>query len=135
MPQKVRIALDAMGGDVGASVVIPGAAISLSRHTDTEFLLFGDRARIDEQLARHPALKTASRVIHADVAVSAGNTGALMAMARFHLRTLPGIDRPAIAAVWPTIRGDSVVLDLGATIGGGARPLAGLARVGGARGG
>ncbi|PLS69851.1 phosphate acyltransferase, partial [Salmonella enterica subsp. enterica serovar Typhimurium] len=38
----------------------------------------------------------------ADVAVSAGNTGALMAMARFCLRTLPGIDRPAIAAVWPT---------------------------------
>ena len=45
MPQKVRIALDAMGGDVGAAVVIPGAAISLSRHPDTEFLLFGDRAR------------------------------------------------------------------------------------------
>src|SRR3981081_4296603 len=39
MPQKVRIALDAMGGDIGASVVIPGAAISLSRHPDTEFLL------------------------------------------------------------------------------------------------
>ena len=38
----------------------------------------------------------------ADVAVSAGNTGALMAMARFNLRTLPGIDRPAIAAMWPT---------------------------------
>ena len=43
MPQKVRIALDAMGGDVGASVVIPGAAISFSRHPDSEFLLFGDR--------------------------------------------------------------------------------------------
>ena len=40
MPQKVRIALDAMGGDVGAAVVIPGAAVSLSRHPDTEFLLF-----------------------------------------------------------------------------------------------
>ena len=47
MPQKVRIALDAMGGDVGASVVIPGAAISLTRHPDTEFLLFGDRALIE----------------------------------------------------------------------------------------
>ena len=45
MPQKVRIALDAMGGDVGASVVIPGAAISLSRHPNTEFLLFGDVRR------------------------------------------------------------------------------------------
>ena len=70
MPQKVRIALDAMGGDVGASVVIPGAAISLTRHPDTEFLLFGDRAVIDVELAKHPAMKAASRVIHTDVAVS-----------------------------------------------------------------
>jgi glycerol-3-phosphate acyltransferase PlsX len=68
----------------------------------------------------------------ADVAVSAGNTGALMAMSRFHLRTLPGIDRPAIAAVWPTKRGDSVVLDLGATIGGDAHHLVSLALMGAA---
>src|SRR5262245_30177177 len=69
MPQKVRIALDAMGGDVGASVVIPGAAISLSRHPGTEFLLFGDRAKIDPELDKHPALKKVSRVVHTDVAV------------------------------------------------------------------
>ena len=50
MPQKVRIALDAMGGDVGASVVIPGAAISLTRHPDSEFLLFGNRALIEAGL-------------------------------------------------------------------------------------
>ena len=68
----------------------------------------------------------------ADVAVSAGNTGALMAMARFHLHTLPGVDRPAIAAIWPTARGDSVVLDLGATIGGDARHLVALAVMGSA---
>jgi phosphate acyltransferase len=48
--------------------------------------------------------------------VSAGNTGALMAMAKFVLRTLPGIDRPAIAQCFPTARGESVVLDLGANI-------------------
>jgi glycerol-3-phosphate acyltransferase PlsX len=167
MPQKVRIALDAMGGDIGASVVIPGAAISLSRHPETEFLLFGDRALIEAQLAKHPAVKAMSRVIHtdvavsmndkpsqalrrgrktssmwlaidavkkgeADVAVSAGNTGALMAMARFCLRMLPGIDRPALAAVWPTMRGDSVVLDLGATIGGDAHHLMALAVMGSA---
>jgi phosphate acyltransferase len=167
MPQKIRIALDAMGGDVGASVVIPGAAIALARHPETEFWLFGDRAQIEPQLAKHPDMRAASRVIHtdvavsmqdkpsqalrrgrktssmwlaidavkkgdADVAVSAGNTGALMAMARFNLRTLPGIDRPAIAAVWPTLRGDSVVLDLGATIGGDARHLVALALMGSA---
>jgi glycerol-3-phosphate acyltransferase PlsX len=68
----------------------------------------------------------------ADVAVSAGNTGALMAMARFHLHTMPGIDRPAIAGIWPTARGNSVVLDLGASIGGDAHHLVTLAVMGSA---
>ena len=48
--------------------------------------------------------------------VSAGNTGALMAMSKMALRTLPGIDRPAIASVMPTLRGESVMLDLGANV-------------------
>jgi phosphate acyltransferase len=134
MPQKVRIALDAMGGDFGASVIVPGAALALMRHTDVEFLLFGDSALINAQLDAHPALKAVSRVFHADiaismdekpsqalrrgrksssmwlaidavkrgdadVAVSAGNTGALMAMARLNLRMMHGIDRPAISAL------------------------------------
>ena len=59
----------------------------------------------------------------ASAAVSAGNTGALMAMARFVLKTLPGIERPAIAVLWPTERGESVVLDVGATVGADARQL------------
>ena len=50
----------------------------------------------------------------AHAAVSSGNTGALMAMALFALRTMPGIDRPALAALLPTLKNDSVVLDLGA---------------------
>ena len=50
MPKKVRIALDAMGGDFGPSVVVPGAAVALTRHPDSEFLLFGDRALIDPEL-------------------------------------------------------------------------------------
>ena len=59
----------------------------------------------------------------AEVCVSAGNTGALMAMSRFVLRTMADIDRPAIAALWPTLRGESVVLDVGANIGADARQL------------
>ena len=59
----------------------------------------------------------------ASAAVSAGNTGALMAMARFVLKTLPGSERPAIAVLWPTERGESVVLDVGATVGADARQL------------
>src|ERR1700741_1986483 len=52
----------------------------------------------------------------ADGVVSAGNTGALMAMAKFALKMLPGIDRPAIASFFPTQRGESVMLDLGANV-------------------
>ena len=48
--------------------------------------------------------------------VSAGNTGALMAMSKFVLKTLPGIDRPAICSILPTIEGRSVMLDLGANV-------------------
>lgn len=59
----------------------------------------------------------------ADVAVSGGNTGALMAMSTFCLRPMKGISRPAIAAIWPTLRSDIVVLDVGATVGGDAQQL------------
>ena len=52
----------------------------------------------------------------AQAAVSAGNTGALMAISRFVLKTLPGIDRPAIASILPTIKGHCHVLDLGANV-------------------
>ncbi|MFX8817152.1 phosphate acyltransferase, partial [Acinetobacter baumannii] len=46
-----------------------------------------------------------------------------MAMARFCLRTMAGIDRPVIAAIWPTLRGESIVLDVGANVGADARQL------------
>lgn len=156
-----------MGGDRGASVVVPGAEIALARHPDSTFIFFGNASVIEPLLAQHPKLATASRVVHtdvavkmdekpsqalrhgrwkssmwlaidavkkdeADVAVSAGNTGALMAMAKFHLKTMPGIERPAIAALWPTLRGESIVLDLGASIGADARHLVDLAVMGGA---
>ena len=68
----------------------------------------------------------------ADVAVSAGNTGALMAMAKFCLRTMANIERPAIAGIWPTLKGESIVLDIGATIGADAQQLLDFALMGGA---
>src|SRR3954471_16205141 len=167
MPQKVRIALDAMGGDHGPSVVVPGAAVALAQHPDATFILFGDQAKVEPLLAAHPQLKDACRLVHtdvavrmddkpsqalrngrwkssmwltidavkkgeADVAVSAGNTGALMAMAKFNLKMMHGIDRPAIAALWPTLKGASIVLDLGASIGADAQHLMDLAVMGGA---
>ena len=66
----------------------------------------------------------------AEVAVSAGNTGALMAMAKLILRTMPGIERPVIAGQWPTVGHNSIVLDLGANIGATARQLADFALMG-----
>jgi glycerol-3-phosphate acyltransferase PlsX len=68
----------------------------------------------------------------ADAAVSAGNTGALMAMAKFCLKTIEGIDRPAIAAIWPTVEAECIVLDVGANVGADARQLVEFALMGAA---
>ena len=68
----------------------------------------------------------------AGAAVSAGNTGALMAMSKFCLRMMPNVERPALAAIWPTTRGESIVLDVGATIGSDADQLVTFAILGGA---
>jgi glycerol-3-phosphate acyltransferase PlsX len=167
MSSNVRIALDAMGGDHGPSVVIPGAALSLERHPDAESVLFGDEQVVGPLLSSHPKLQARSRLVHttvaismsdkpsqalrygrwkssmwlaldavkkgeADVTVSAGNTGALMAMSRFNLKMLEGIERPAIAGLWPTLKGESIVLDIGASIGADAHHLVNLAVMGAA---
>jgi glycerol-3-phosphate acyltransferase PlsX len=167
MGAPVTIALDAMGGDKGPSVAVPGAALSLVRHPDAAFILFGNEAAIAAQLAEHPALAAVSRIVHTEIAVamdakpsqalrsgrgkssmwmaldavkrgeaqaavSAGNTGALMAMAKFCLQTLPNIDRPAIAAIWPTIESECIVLDVGANVGAEARQLVDCAGMGAA---
>jgi phosphate acyltransferase len=167
MVEKVRIALDAMGGDHGPSVVVAGADLALARHPTIEFQFFGNSSVIAPLLNARPTLKAASRLVHtdvavrmedkpsqalrygrwkssmwlsidavkkgdADIAVSAGNTGALMAMSKFNLKTLPGIERPAIAALWPTLRGESIVLDVGASIGADADHLVDLALMGAA---
>jgi phosphate acyltransferase len=167
MSQTVRIALDAMGGDHGPAVVVAGAELALARHPESEFLFFGNNALVAPLVAEHKALQSASRIVHAeiavrmedkpsqalrygrrkssmwlaieavkkkeaDVVVSAGNTGALMAMSKFDLKMLAGIDRPAIAALWPTVRGESIVLDVGASIGADAGHLVDLAVMGAA---
>lgn len=74
----------------------------------------------------------AVRTGRAQACVSAGNTGALMAMARFCLKMLAGIDRPALACTWPTARGASIVLDVGAAIGADAEDLVDMAMMGAA---
>ena len=68
----------------------------------------------------------------ADGVVSAGNTGALMAMAKFVLKTLPGVSRPAIASYFPSTKGEIVMLDLGANISCDADNLVDFAVMGAA---
>ena len=70
MAAPVTIALDAMGGDHGPSVVVAGASISLVRHPDTRFLLVGERHRIEAELKTHPALAAKAEILHTDVAVA-----------------------------------------------------------------
>jgi glycerol-3-phosphate acyltransferase PlsX len=62
--------------------------------------------------------------------VSAGNTGALLALSKIVMKTLPGIDRPAMAAIMPSARGDVVMLDLGANVACDARNLVEFALLG-----
>ena len=167
MGAPVTVALDAMGGDHGPSVVIPAAALALIRHPEMRFVLVGDAARIDTELKAYPQLAKRSEIVHTDVAVamdakpsqalrrgrwkssmwlaleavrdghadaivSAGNTGALMAMAKFCLKTMQGIDRPAIAAIWPTVEAECIVVDVGANVGADSRQLVEFALMGAA---
>ncbi len=166
MVQPRTLALDAMGGDHGPAVVVPGAALALQRHPNLQVLLYGNAHVITPELDRHPQLKSRATVHHteqviamdakpsqalrrgkgssmwnaleavrdrqADFMVSAGNTGALMAISTMVLRPLPGIDRPALAAQWPTITRPSVVLDVGANVGADARRLCDFALMGAA---
>ncbi len=149
--KTVTIAIDAMGGDHGLSVVIPACVRAARQNPKLSLLLVGDREQIAQHLkkqgiSRHNqfAIVHASEVVamddlpshalrnkknssmrvainlvkegRAQACVSAGNTGALMATARFVLKTLPGIDRPAIITVLPTKKGCTRVIDLGANV-------------------
>ncbi len=142
-----------MGGDRGPPVVIPALALGLAtwRERDVRFLIHGDQARIEAELARSPGLKTLCEIRHTDLvisgdekpaqamrrgkgsslwnaiqavrdeqahaAVSSGNTGAMMAIAKLVLRmVIPALERPAIVVTWPTTRGYTTVLDVGANI-------------------
>jgi glycerol-3-phosphate acyltransferase PlsX len=152
MTHKVTIALDAMGGDRGAEVVVPAALATLEKDDSVNLVLVGredvlERAKhqADGSYGNRLRFKSASEVVGmdekpadalrhkkdsslrvaiglvkdggADACVSAGNTGALMATARYVLKTLPGIDRPAIIAAVPGIKGPTYMLDVGANVG------------------
>lgn len=133
----VPAALALLRGDPGVGVILVGLAVDIEaqlklNHTATS--TFGDRLVVRHAsevvgMDEPPAVamrskKDSSMRVMADLvksgeaqaAVSAGNTGALMAISRYVLKTLPGIDRPAIASIMPTLTGVVYVLDLGANV-------------------
>ena len=104
------------------------------RHTD-DVVSSDDKPSVALRAGRKSSMRLAIDAVHrgeADCVVSAGNTGALMAMAKFVLKTLPGINRPAIASFFPTLRGESVMLDLGANVQCDAENLVDFAVMGNA---
>lgn len=151
--KNTTIAVDAMGGDHGPSIVVPACLQILKKYPDLILILVGDKAVLQQTLLAHKAaasdrliIQHASQQVSMDelpaqalrmkkdssmrvainlvkeakagACVSAGNTGALMATARFVLKTLPGIDRPAIMSTFPTKNHEKNVrmLDLGANV-------------------
>ncbi|HEY1448282.1 MAG TPA: phosphate acyltransferase PlsX [Caulobacteraceae bacterium] len=144
------ISIDAMGGDYGPSVVVPGVAAASLDTGNVRFLLHGDEKLLRAEVAASPAcadlceIRPASSVVAMDAkpahamrrgkgssmwnavesvrageaaaAVSAGNTGALMAISRHLLRMAGTLDRPALVANWPTLHGITAVLDVGANV-------------------
>jgi glycerol-3-phosphate acyltransferase PlsX len=166
LSQSTIISIDAMGGDHGPAVVIPGLALAaeLLAGRGVRFLVVGDETQIRTELARHAALGPLCEVRHADrviamdekpaqalrrgkgtslwgavealregqaaACVSAGNTGALMAISKLILRMTGGLDRPAIVASWPTARGFTAVLDVGANVTSDAAQLVEFAIMG-----
>ena len=140
----ITLAVDCMGGDHGPAVTLEACRQFLSSHADAHLLLVGHPDQITFQHPRASIVPALERVVmhdplevalrrkkdssmrvaieqvksgQAQAAVSAGNTGALMAISRYVLKTLDGIDRPAIAGQFPNARGGgTTMLDMGANV-------------------
>lgn len=149
MGKRPVIAVDAMGGDHGPSVVVPGA-IDASRLHDLHVMLIGDSEKVKAELDKTPLAQASYEIVHADEVVymnekpsdilrrkknssiqiacrmvrdgaadgvvSAGHSGATVACGMFIIGRLQGVERPALAALFPTETNPVVVLDVGANV-------------------
>ena len=144
-PSPITVSVDCMGGDHGPRVTLAACRSFLSSHPDARLILAGraealagfsdprvqvvvatEVVEMDDPLEvalrkkKDSSMRVAIEQVrdgHAQVAVSAGNTGALMAIARYVLKTMDGIDRPAIAGQMPNFKGGgTTMLDLGANV-------------------
>ena len=92
--------------------------VATVHHAD-DIVTNDDKPSVALRTRRHSSMRLAIDAVKnegARAVVSAGNTGALMAMSKVVLKTLEGIDRPAIASAFPTVRGATCMLDLGANV-------------------
>jgi glycerol-3-phosphate acyltransferase PlsX len=153
------LSIDAMGGDLGPSVVVAGMARSAAKNPALRFIVHGDRPELERLIERRRDLAGRCEIRHAtgvvtmdakpshvmrhgkdtsmwscieavrageaQAAVSCGNTGALMALSMVRLRKVEGVNRPAIACLWPSRnpKGFNVMLDVGADIRADAEDL------------
>ncbi len=158
------IAVDAMGGDHGPEVVVPGALAALPADSPFDLHLYGDAEAVQKELDRHEASHLPVTVIHCtqdiemgespatairskqdspivramtdqktgkvNAVVSAGSTGAMVAASLIILGRIPGVDRPAIGTVIPTVKGQLLLLDAGANVQCTAQHLVSFARLG-----
>ena len=151
MSDRVKLAIDAMGGDDAPGVVIEGLVQFCANRGDVLFDLHGNESVLAPMLAHHEELNSRSAIVHTDskvsstdkpsqalrrgkgssmwnaveavksgeagAAVSAGNTGALMAISMLVLRKMAGVHRPGMTALWPNMKHErTVVLDVGANL-------------------
>ena len=149
MQNKIKIAVDAMGGENSPKKVIDGILENYKENKDVVYNIFGDLEKIETFLPKNynrdifNITNTKNKVLdtdtplsaakkgkdtsmwltikslkenESDVAISAGNTGALFVISKLNLSMIENIDKPALAALWPNKKNFNVVLDLGANI-------------------
>lgn len=118
---EVNIVLVGLGEVIEAELRARNAAVNprLRIHHASEVVTMDDQPALALRNKKDSSMRVAINLVktgEANACVSAGNTGALMAISRFVLKMLPGIDRPAIASMLPTLNGHTHVLDLGANV-------------------
>ena len=165
MSEKIKIAVDAMGGDGSPKKVIDGIVYNHHSNKKNFYKIFGDKNKISplienkinkefyEIFHTENAIKSTDSPLegakrgkdtsmwlaiqsvkekHADIVISAGNTGALLVVSKLNLNMIENIDKPALSALWPNKKGMSVVLDLGANIECSAKNLSDFSSMGAA---
>ena len=150
MSNKVKIAIDAMGGENSPKKIVEGIDISLKSNQKNFFYLYGQKDLLEKEISKKRFTSKHCEIINtkdiilddesplgaakkgressmwkaieslkdgkSDISLSAGNTGALLVISRLLLNTIEGINKPALAGLWPSQNNMNVVLDLGANI-------------------